>query len=77
VSFDATKFELPEAVSFRDGAAYVSLVASAQIVKVAYPAGTRTVYAQLPIQASNFTLGSAFDAAGNRDRMEVGSHAAG
>ena len=64
-AFDAAKFQLPEALSFRDGAAYVSLVATGQIMKVAYPAGTQTLYAQLPVQASNFTLGSAFDATGN------------
>src|SRR5438105_4617682 len=30
-SFDPTKGELPEAISFRDGSAYVSLVATGQI----------------------------------------------
>lgn len=64
-SFDATKGELPEALSFRDGAAYVSLVATGQIARIAYPEGTRSLYAQLPVQPSNYTLGSAFDAAGN------------
>jgi hypothetical protein len=66
VSFDPTKFELPEALSFRDGNAYVSFAPLGQIVKIAYPAGTRSLYAQLPgLSQSNFTLGNAFDATGN------------
>jgi hypothetical protein len=65
ISFNPAMFELPEAISFKDNNAYVSLVATGQIAKIAYPAGTRTLYAQLPVQASNFTLGNAFDAAGN------------
>jgi hypothetical protein len=64
-SFDPTKGELPEAISFRDGAAYVSLVATGQIAKITYPSSARSLYAQLPVQPSNYTLGSAFDAAGN------------
>jgi sugar lactone lactonase YvrE len=64
IAFDPAKGELPEAVSFRDGSAYVSLVAAGQIAKIG-PDGTRSLYAQLPVQPSNFTLGSAFDTAGN------------
>ena len=62
---DAGKFELPEAISFKDNAAYVSLVASAEITKIAYPSGARTTFAKLPVTATNFTLGNAFDKDGN------------
>ncbi len=57
--------ELPEAISFRDNAAYISLVARGEIVKIAYPSNTRTTYATLPVTPTNFTLGNAFDTAGN------------
>ncbi len=65
VSFDATQFELPEALSFRDGFAYVSLAPKAKIERVALATGERALYATLPLQASNFVLGSTFDAEGN------------
>jgi hypothetical protein len=65
LGFDPAKFELPEALTFRDNAAYVSLVATGEIAKITYPAGVRTTYAKLPVAASNLTLGSAFDAQGN------------
>lgn len=65
VSFDANAFELPEALSYRDGFAYVSVAPRAQILKVAVNGGARSVYATLPIQQSNFVLGSTFDTAGN------------
>jgi hypothetical protein len=65
LSFNPAGFELPEALSFRNGDVYVSMVALGQIVKVSYPGAMRSVYAQLPVTATNFTLGSAFDSAGN------------
>ncbi len=65
VAFDPAKGELPEALSYRDGFAYVSLAPTAVIEKVSIADGTRATYATLPIEASNFVLGSTFDAAGN------------
>jgi hypothetical protein len=65
VSFDAAQYELPEALSYKDGFAYVSLAPKAQIVKIAIPGGARSVYATLPLEASNLVLGSTFDTMGN------------
>ncbi len=65
LEFDPVKGELPEALSFRDGSAYVSLVGAGQIAKIDYPSAKRSVFAQLPVQPSNYTLGSAFDSQGN------------
>lgn len=64
-SFDATQFELPEALSYKDGFAYVSLAPRATIERIAIDTGARTTYATLPLEASNLVLGSIFDAAGN------------
>ena len=65
LDFDPAKGELPEAISFRDGSAYVSLVGAGEIAKIDYPSAHRSVFAQLPVQRSNYTLGSAFDSQGS------------
>jgi hypothetical protein len=62
---DPAKGELPEALSYRDGFAYVSLAPMQEIVKVSIADGSRSSYAKLPVAKSNFVLGSIFDAEGN------------
>jgi hypothetical protein len=65
VHFDPAKAEYPESAVYRDGSAYVTLVLTGQVLKVDYPTGARSLYAQLPTTPANFTLGLDFDQAGN------------
>jgi hypothetical protein len=65
VDFDASKYELPEALAYRAGYAYVSLAPLATIEKVSIDDGSRSTFAHLPIAASNLVLGSIFDDDGN------------
>lgn len=58
-SFDPQKYELPEALSVRDDAAFVSFVGRGEIERVGLD-GTRSLYAKLPGSAKSLTLGSAF-----------------
>lgn len=63
--FDAAQLELPEALSYRAGHAFVSLAPKGRIERISVADGQRAPYAQLPVQPSNLVLGSAFDAAGD------------
>lgn len=63
-AFDGSKFELPEGLAVRDGAAFVSLAPLGQILKVGAD-GVAAPYATVPPgYDGGYTLGLAFDASG-------------
>lgn len=64
-TFDLAAAELPETLVYRKGDAYLSSGLQGQILKIDYPSGERSVFAQLPVAPSSFTLGFEFDRAGN------------